>query len=153
MSSGSLSLLPSGSNVGDPTLTQNRNKSLKEDSPACGDFRGNLPNFMRGVNVFFFNVDEYEKKKLARYLVAYPLFSIVVTYIFLMRSLTPFLVERYVTSRLTPEQFSLTWFNYDGEVSHFACQSVTHVVCDKHADTSVSSGKGTPSHVSRPRNV
>lgn len=90
MSSGSLTLLPSASNGGDPTSTQNRNKNLKDDSPAGVDFRGNLPNFMRGVNVFFLNVDEYEKKKLARYLVAYPLFAIVVTCIFLLRSLHSF---------------------------------------------------------------
>ena len=90
MSSGSLTLLPSASNAGDPTSTQNRNKNLKDDSPACVDFRGNLPNFMRGVNVFFFNVEEDEKKKLRRYLVAYPLFLIVVTCIFLLRSLHPF---------------------------------------------------------------
>ncbi|XP_044168802.1 chromodomain-helicase-DNA-binding protein 1-like [Acropora millepora] len=96
VSSGSLTLLASASNAGDPTSTQNRKKNLKDDSPAGVDFRGNLPNFMRGVNVFFFNVDEDEKKKLTRYLVA-----------------------------------------YDGEVSHFACQSVTHVVCDKQADTSI----------------
>ena len=90
MSSGSLALLPSASNAGDPTSTQNRNKNRKDDSPACVDFRGNLPNFMRGVNVFFFNVDEDEKKKLTRYLVAYPLFLIVLTCIFLLRSLHPF---------------------------------------------------------------
>lgn len=92
MSSGSLTLLPAASNAGDPTSNQNRNKNLKDDSPAGFDFRGNLPNFMRGVNVFFLNVDEYEKKKLARYLVAYPLFAIVVTRIFLLCSLHPFLV-------------------------------------------------------------
>ncbi|XP_074636907.1 chromodomain-helicase-DNA-binding protein 1-like [Acropora palmata] len=80
VSSGSLTLLPSASNAGDPTSTQNRNKNLKDDSPACVDFRGNLPNFMRGVNVFFFNVEEDEKKKLRRYLVAYPLFLIVITF-------------------------------------------------------------------------
>ena len=91
MSSGSLTLLPSASNAGDSPSIQNRNKNLKDDSPAGVDFRGNLPNFMRGVNVFFLNVDEYEKKKLARYLVAYPLFLIVVTCIYLLRSLHPFL--------------------------------------------------------------
>ncbi|XP_068681305.1 chromodomain-helicase-DNA-binding protein 1-like isoform X2 [Montipora foliosa] len=68
--------VPSTSNGEDSTSIKkikyvSKSKNLEEDITSCDDQRHNLPNFMRGVNVFFYNVDEDEKRKLRRYLVAY----------------------------------------------------------------------------------
>ena len=56
-----------------------KNKKPKGGSPSYDEHGGSvtapLPDFMYGVNVFFHDVAEDQKKKLTRYLVAYP-FSI-----------------------------------------------------------------------------
>jgi len=52
-----------------------KNKKPKGDSPSYDEHGGSvtapLPDFMYGVNVFFHDVAEDQKKKLTRYLVAY----------------------------------------------------------------------------------
>lgn len=89
---------PTTSNA-DSKLAKNGKSSEKNKRPKEGNqsrdghesTRPTLPDFMYGVNAFFHEVNEDQRKKLARYLIA-----------------------------------------YNGDVSQFANQDVTHVVCDKY---------------------
>lgn len=60
--------------------SSDKSKKSKQDDQPRDEVKQSakqmLPDFMFGVNVFFHNVEEEQRKRLTRYLVAYPLNAI-----------------------------------------------------------------------------
>lgn len=52
----------------DETEAESLSLSAPHQSPGPAE----LPSFMRGVRVFFYNLPASERKRLARYLITYP---------------------------------------------------------------------------------